>query len=133
VCGAAQRRGWQSCPTKSIPAGEIERFVVEQIKAIGRDPGLVAETVHQARAQSEARLSELDAEERRLQRELADYQREMHKLIGQLGAANASHAVTPLQAELQERIQPAECRLHSHRDERARLQHEPATEEDTAR
>jgi site-specific DNA recombinase len=133
VCGAAQRRGWQSCPTKSIPAGEIECFVVEQIKAIGRDPDLVAETVHQARAQSEARLSGLDAEERRLQRELADYQREVHKLIGQLSVANANNAVTSLQAELQERIQTVECRLNSHRDERARLQHELVTEEDTAR
>jgi site-specific DNA recombinase len=119
VCGAAQRRGWQSCPTKSIPAGEIECFVVEQIKAIGRDPDLVAETVHQARAQSEARLSGLDAEERRLQR--------------QLSVANANNAVTSLQAELQERIQTVECRLNSHRDERARLQHELVTEEDTAR
>ena len=30
---------------ESIPAGEIERFVVEQIKCIGRDPELVAEPV----------------------------------------------------------------------------------------
>ena len=38
VCTAAQKRGWDKCPSRSIPAGEIERFVVEQIKCIGRDP-----------------------------------------------------------------------------------------------
>ncbi len=49
VCCAAQKRGRQTCPSQSIPAGEIERIVVEQIKVIGRDPDLVAETVRQAR------------------------------------------------------------------------------------
>jgi len=32
VCARAQQRGWQPCPAPSIPAGEIERFVVEQIQ-----------------------------------------------------------------------------------------------------
>ena len=27
VCSNAQKRGWKTCPTKSIPAPEIERFV----------------------------------------------------------------------------------------------------------
>jgi site-specific DNA recombinase len=31
VCGMAQRRGWDTCPSKSVPAGDIERLVVEQI------------------------------------------------------------------------------------------------------
>ena len=38
VCLAAQKKGWDTCPSKSVPSGEIERFVVEQIKAVGRDP-----------------------------------------------------------------------------------------------
>jgi hypothetical protein len=38
VCSAAQKKGWQTCPSKSIPAGEIERFVVDQIRCVGRDP-----------------------------------------------------------------------------------------------
>ena len=59
VCQSAQKRGWQSCPSQSIPAGEIERFVVEQIKGIGRDPRLVAETVRQAHAQVKDRVEEL--------------------------------------------------------------------------
>ena len=47
VCTAAQKRGRNCCPTGSMPAGEIEQFVVDQIKCIGHDPALIAETVRQ--------------------------------------------------------------------------------------
>ena len=64
------KRGWDECPSQSIPAGEIERFVVEQIKNIGRAPELIAETVRQARERAIKRADELAAEELRLDREL---------------------------------------------------------------
>jgi site-specific DNA recombinase len=31
TCCAAQKRGWHSCPSKAVPAEEIEQFVLEQI------------------------------------------------------------------------------------------------------
>lgn len=31
ICQNAQSRGWQSCPSPSVPAREIEQFVVEQV------------------------------------------------------------------------------------------------------
>ena len=31
TCSAAQRHGWQTCPSKSVPALALERFVLEQI------------------------------------------------------------------------------------------------------
>jgi site-specific DNA recombinase len=40
LCTNAQKRGWSVCPSPSVPAGEIEQFVVEEIRAIGRDAGL---------------------------------------------------------------------------------------------
>ena len=33
VCLSAQKRGWDTCPSKSIPAAEIEQFVVDQVRA----------------------------------------------------------------------------------------------------
>jgi site-specific DNA recombinase len=36
TCCAAQKRGWQGCPSKAVPAGEIEQFVLEQIHQRGR-------------------------------------------------------------------------------------------------
>jgi site-specific DNA recombinase len=55
VCTNAQKRGWHNCPSKSVPAPEIERFVVEQIKRIGRDPAMLNETVAQAAHMNAAR------------------------------------------------------------------------------
>jgi site-specific DNA recombinase len=48
VCQSAQKLGWHSCPSPSISAGEIERFVVEQIRSLSRDPLVVAETAQNA-------------------------------------------------------------------------------------
>ena len=31
LCSSAQKRGWESCPTKSIPALEIEQFVMKEV------------------------------------------------------------------------------------------------------
>jgi hypothetical protein len=31
TCTGAIQRGWSTCPSRSVPAAEIERFVVEQI------------------------------------------------------------------------------------------------------
>ena len=49
VCNNAQQHGRATCPAPSVPAGEIERFVVEEIKAIGRDPAPVAATLAESR------------------------------------------------------------------------------------
>ena len=38
VCCAAQKRGWDTCPTKSVSAAVLEAVVVEQIGSLGRDP-----------------------------------------------------------------------------------------------
>lgn len=72
VCGTAQQRGWSECPSPSVPAGEIERFVVEQIKFIGRDPTVIAETVQQVRQQTEEGIGRLNNERAALQQQLRD-------------------------------------------------------------
>jgi site-specific DNA recombinase len=38
VCANAQRRGWHRCPSKSISATTMERFVVDQVRALVGDP-----------------------------------------------------------------------------------------------
>lgn len=62
VCTGAQKSGWKTCPTKSLPASQIEEFVVKQIRDIGRDPALIMATLEAAHAR---RLRELQAEEDR--------------------------------------------------------------------
>jgi site-specific DNA recombinase len=35
VCSGVLKRGRRSCPTRTVPAGEIERFVIDQARKIG--------------------------------------------------------------------------------------------------
>ncbi len=69
VCGNAAKHGWKSCPHPSLPAGQIEGAVVERIACIGRDPGLLQETLAQLKTFKATRLPALTAERRRLDRE----------------------------------------------------------------
>jgi site-specific DNA recombinase len=109
VCGTANKRGWDACPSKSIPAAEIERFVVEQIKCIGRDPALVRETIAQAERQSVARLAELEAEQRQIHRDLHAWNSEIQRLV-MPAKSDDSPALARL-ADLQMRIRDAERRV----------------------
>jgi site-specific DNA recombinase len=51
VCRKTREEGWAACPSKSVPAQEIERLVVEQIQAIGKDADVQAQTLAAARAE----------------------------------------------------------------------------------
>jgi site-specific DNA recombinase len=107
VCGTAQQRGWSQCPSPSVPAGEIERFVVEQIKGIGRDPAVIAETVRQVRQQTEAGIERLEQERSALRRQLRDDHTRL-----QAAAAMTDHVerVSRL-ADVQQCLRAAERRL----------------------
>lgn len=107
VCGTAQQRGWSECPSPSVPAGEIERFVVDQIKCIGRDPAVIAETVRQVCSQTEEGIERLSHERLALQQQLRDDNNEL-----QSTAAMTKHVdrVSRL-ADLQDRIRATERRL----------------------
>jgi site-specific DNA recombinase len=107
VCSNAQKQGWHTCPSKSIPAPEIERFVVDEIKAIGRDPALAEQTLEQLRQQHEARVSELEAEKAALMREIGRAEQELRKVVECLGQDATAAA---RMADLQDRIRSAEAR-----------------------
>ena len=112
VCARAQKEGWDTCPSKSIPAAQIEDFVVDQIRRVGSNPELAAKVLDQARAQLKRREAELVGEQRRLQGELKRYSAEMVRLTEALsdGNGNGSRATERL-AELTDRIQATEADL----------------------
>ena len=87
---------------KSIPATEIERFVVEQIKCIGKDPALLHEVVAQARSQGKAHLAELETERRGLERELGRWNAEVGNLLDQIAPGDGDTPATARLADLQE-------------------------------
>ena len=114
VCTKAQKRGWHLCPSKSIPAGEIEAFVLDQVRGIGQDTALLAETLEETRAQAQGRIRDLEAEKKLLGRDLARHNAELRRLAG-LAAKNGT--ATDRMADLQERIRTTEQRGTQVREE----------------
>jgi site-specific DNA recombinase len=109
VCSSAQKRGWNTCLSKSVPAGEIEQFVVDQIRGIGSDLTLVRETLRQAVAQADAERASLEAERRGLQRDYRRWNDEVRAALD--GPATGTGATAlPRLADLQERLRLAEQR-----------------------
>ncbi len=129
VCTNAQKRGWHTCPSKSIPAGEIEKFVIDQVRGIGRDPALLVETLSATRTESKVRAGELETEKSGLERDLARHNARMRELAGALGTGGAS---TDRMADLLDRVRGAEGRLIQVRDELRQLERELIDENEAA-
>ena len=125
VCTRAQKRGWHECPAPSLPAGEIERLVVDEIKVVGRDPALIAEALVQARQQAEDRIEKLRAE-RSAQRNAL---RKGHAELAQLAT---SHPGNPQLADVHDQIRDAERRLTEVEDELAALEDQVVDEAEVA-
>lgn len=73
ICARADRQGAAACPRSRVPLAEIEGFVVDRIREIGRDPTFMREALVAAKVECEAKRPELlasvrshEAEARRL-------------------------------------------------------------------
>jgi len=81
VCSRAQKEGADACPGSRIAAGDLERFVVEHVRAIGRDPKVLQATIEADQREREARKPELVGEARRLASEKARLDAERRNLV----------------------------------------------------
>jgi site-specific DNA recombinase len=53
VCCNAQKRGWGACPSKAVPAAEIEQFVVARIQGVANDAALLRAALKEANSAAE--------------------------------------------------------------------------------
>ena len=108
TCVKAIKNGWKTCPTKSLPAAEIEAEVVDQIRCLAHDDGLRAEVLKQACSAIETDLAELTTQQRQLERQLG----RDHAEIARLSVTpEPSSATTARIADLHERVSRAEQQL----------------------
>jgi site-specific DNA recombinase len=117
VCNNALQNGWASCPAPSVPAGEIERFVIEEIRAIGRDSALVSATLAESRRLANEATKRLKAEGAALERQPRADEAEVRRLA----ASPAKNGELAHLVKCQERIATANSRLTQIKDESARL------------
>jgi site-specific DNA recombinase len=133
VCCSAQKKGWDTCPSKSIPAEQIERFVVDQIRCVGRDPDLLRDVLAQAKAQSETRTAELETEERGLAKDLGAWHKEVGRLSAQFKPGEDNGELVGRLADLHERIGMVEGRVKQVREQIKAVTSQIIAEEDAAR
>ncbi len=107
TCTNAAKRGRAACPTRSLPAAEVERAVVDQIRCIGESPEVLRDTLAQARSRAEGSIERLTGERREIERALARF----HADIRRAAASNGASATAPRIAELNERVRDAEVRV----------------------
>jgi site-specific DNA recombinase len=104
VCQTAMKMGWQECETRSIPAQEIEDFVIQRMKIIGRDPQLAADVAEQSREEHQKQTAALRSEQADLQRNLREQARTVAGIFDQPNALGRL-------AELEAQIRAGENRL----------------------
>jgi site-specific DNA recombinase len=106
VCQHANKHGWHTCPGPSVPANEVEQFVIERIKGIGRDPRLIEATVREARREVSVQIKSLESERATLVRE----QRRLHSELRR-ATESAKPDMTSHVADVNERLRASENRL----------------------
>ena len=113
VCYRAQKQGWDACPCRSLPAEQIERFVIDRICEVCGDPEIRSRTLAACRRASEAKREAARAESAAAERDAGRLQRDLGRVAGD--AATSPHAASRL-ADLHAKLAEAQGRA----DEAAR-------------
>jgi site-specific DNA recombinase len=109
----AAKEGWDSCTTTSLPAAEIENFVLERVRNVGRDPGLQREIIDEA-------ARDHGDKAQRVERERQSVFREIERLGVEIREAAASGDGDRLR-RLREQSASQEEKLNAILDEKRRL------------
>jgi site-specific DNA recombinase len=106
-CVRAIKSGADACSSGSLPALNIERLVLDEVRALARDRKLVGEVLAESQAVVAGELTALRAEREDLARELTRHHRDLRRLATKGDTASGTTARI---ADLHERISGAERR-----------------------
>ncbi|MEE9263463.1 MAG: zinc ribbon domain-containing protein, partial [Vicinamibacteria bacterium] len=131
VCSTYQKRGAAACPGSRAAVAQLDAFVVEQVRKIGKDPRLLKETIDAERRQLERRnpllLAELkELEEREV--DLHDNRRNVLEAIAKIGSG--SDGVFKKLTEIESEIECVSARIEVTRAEIALVEEEVIEERD---
>ena len=129
TCMRAIKRGRQHCKHPSLPAGEIEAAVIDQVRAIADDAGLRNEIVRQAEEAISGEKSEFEIQRQQLSRQLSRDHAELKRLVT---FEQPSSATTARIADLHERISKAEQQLSFAQNQIAKFDQQKISSKDVA-
>ena len=97
VCWSNRKGGAGTCPTASLPAIDMERYVIDLVKERSDSPDVVAATAHRAEEEAVERVKALRVERKQLRQERGRIESTIHRLL-EVGDNNRL-AVTRKEAE----------------------------------
>lgn len=91
-CIKAIKSGSATCPSGTVPAAEIERVVVDEVRALATDKALIGQVLAEAQGAAQAERTELETERRQIATETERHHRELGRLAarGPASAANVA-------------------------------------------
>lgn len=112
MCVTKMKQGKDACPTPSLPAQEIEDFVVNEIRKVARDPESVKAVFKEACSQQKDEVAKLDTEKKQLQRQLQAKADEAKRLVSAIGSKGKPlSAITGRLAEIEGAVAHIEGRI----------------------
>ena len=86
TCGGAVKNGYDTCPVRSVPAGELEKSVIDQLRSILRSPEVIAQTFRTAVDLKSREMESFQEEKSALEIRMV----ELKALAGDMVASDAS-------------------------------------------
>lgn len=134
VCRRLLKQGAAACPKSRVSVGDIEGFVVGQIRTIGSDPALIRATVAAAVREREERRPGIEAEIRRQEAEKRGIASQRMKLVAAVGQGGRAGALLAERlVELDQECQAAEERAAAAREALVALDRDVIDEAELAR
>jgi len=126
-CTNAIKNGHDVCPVGSLPAGEIERVVVEEVRGLATDETLLAQVLADAHTAIDAELTEARREHDALRRERTRHHEELQQLAT---SGQTTTEVTARIVNLHERLSAADQRMPGLETRVAELEAQTVTQAD---
>jgi site-specific DNA recombinase len=121
-CCRGLKLGADACPVRSVPAPELETFVVDRLRALGRDPDLVAEVIERAKKAAQEGIPPLRAEERAIAVEIQKLKNDASRLVAALaGPGDGSTTANGKLAEVERQVEQLRARHAEIKEEIAAL------------
>ena len=107
-CTHAIKNGHEVCSAGSLPAGEIERVVIDEVRGLAKDEALLAQVLTDAHAAIDAELAVVRRERDDLGRERKRHHEELQQLVT---SGKTTTDVTARIGDIHERLSDADRRL----------------------
>jgi len=90
VCMKAQKGGWDTCPAPSLPAKELEDFVLGEIRALGRDGRVLEAALVAAQAHLQADIGAIERQRKVVESRIRGLGRDIGTLAPRAGYDEAA-------------------------------------------